>query len=103
MPATRRHGHSGQEAPSELVLQEAYPKGTRDFSALLAKIKALNPEVLAAATYFDDAVALTRQMKELNVNPKMYGLTVGEGGDLPEFYDTLKAAAEYVYGVTQWE
>jgi branched-chain amino acid transport system substrate-binding protein len=85
----------------QLVLQEAYPKGTTDFSALLAKIKALNPDVLAAATYFDDAVALTRQMKELNVNPKMYGLTVG--GDLPEFYDTLKAAAEYVYGVTQWE
>ncbi len=27
-------------------------------------------------------------MKELNVNPKMYGVTVG--GDLPEFYDTLK-------------
>src|SRR5439155_1408191 len=52
-------------------------------------------------TYFDDAVALTRQMKELNVNPKMFGVTVG--GDLPEFYDTLKQNAEYIYGATQWE
>src|SRR5207248_4306894 len=85
----------------QLVLQEAYPKGNTDFSALLTKIKAVNPDVLAAATYFDDAVALTRQTKELNVNPKMYGVTVG--GDLPEFYDVLKSAAEYVYGVTQWE
>jgi ABC-type branched-subunit amino acid transport system substrate-binding protein len=34
----------------------------------VTKIKAINPDVLAAATYFDDAVALTRQMKELNVN-----------------------------------
>ncbi len=85
----------------QVVFAEAYPKGNTDFSALLTKVKAANPDVLAAATYFDDAVALTRQMKELNVNPKMFGVTVG--GDLPEFYDTLKQNAEYIYGATQWE
>jgi branched-chain amino acid transport system substrate-binding protein len=85
----------------QVVYTEAYPKGNTDFSALLTKLKAANADVLAAATYFDDAVALTRQMKELNVNPKMYGVTVG--GDLPEFYDTLKQNAEYIYGATQWE
>ena len=85
----------------QIVLQEAYPKGNTDFSALLTKIKAVNPDVIAASTYFDDAVALTRQMKELNVTPKMYGVTVG--GDLPEFYDLLKQNAEYIYGATQWE
>jgi branched-chain amino acid transport system substrate-binding protein len=85
----------------QVVFQEAYPKGNTDFSALLTKLKSVNPDVLAAATYFDDAVALTRQMKELNVNPKMYAVTVG--GDLPEFYDTLKQNAEYIYGATQWE
>jgi branched-chain amino acid transport system substrate-binding protein len=85
----------------QIVLQEAYPKGNTDFSALLTKVRAANPDVVAASTYFDDAVALTRQMKELNVNPKMYGVTVG--GDLPEFYDLLKQNAEYIYGATQWE
>lgn len=85
----------------QVVLQEAYPKGNTDFSALLVKIKAANPDVVAAGTYFDDAVAITRQMKELNVNPKMFGLTVG--GDIPEFYDLLKQNAEYVYGSTQWD
>jgi len=85
----------------QIVLQEAYPKGNTDFSALLTKIKAANPDVIAASTYFDDAVALTRQMKELNLNPKMYGVTVG--GDIPEFYDLLKQNAEYIYGATQWE
>jgi branched-chain amino acid transport system substrate-binding protein len=85
----------------QVVLQEAYPKGNTDFSALLVKIKAANPDVIAAGTYFDDAVAITRQMKELNVNPKMFGLTVG--GDLPEFHDLLKQNAEYVYGSTQWD
>jgi branched-chain amino acid transport system substrate-binding protein len=85
----------------QVVYQEAYPKGNTDFSALLTKVKAQSPDVIAAATYFDDAVALTRQMRELGVNPKMYGVTVG--GDLPEFYDTLKQNAEYIYGATQWE
>src|SRR5438445_11392304 len=85
----------------QVVFAEAYPKGNTDFSALLTKVKAANPDVLSAATYFDDAVALTRQMKELNVNPKMFGVTAG--GDLPEFYDTLKQNAEYIYGATQWE
>ena len=85
----------------QVVYQEAYPKGNTDFSALLTKVKAANPDVIAAGTYFDDAVALTRQMKELNVNPKMYGVTVG--GDLPEFYDVLKQNAEFIYGATQWE
>src|SRR5712664_815191 len=72
----------------QLVLQEAYPKGNTDFSALLVKLKAANPDIIAAATYFDDAVAITRQMRELNVNPKMFAVTVG--GDIPEFYTLLK-------------
>jgi branched-chain amino acid transport system substrate-binding protein len=83
------------------VLQESYGKGATDFTGLLAKVKAANPDVFAAATYFDDAVALTRQMKEFDLNPKMFGVTVG--GDLPEFYDLLKQNAEYVYGASQWE
>ena len=85
----------------QVVLREAYPKGNTDFSALLVKIKAVNPDIIAAATYFDDAVAITRQMKELNVSPKMFGVTVG--GDIPEFYTLLKQNAEYVYGSTQWD
>jgi branched-chain amino acid transport system substrate-binding protein len=84
-----------------VVFTEAYPKGNTDFSALLTKIRAVNPDVLGAATYFDDAVAITRQMRELNVNPKMYGVTVG--GDLPKFHGLLGKNAEFVYGATQWE
>jgi len=94
----------------QVVFQEAYPPKNTDFSALLTKLRAANPDVVAASTYLEDAIALTRQMKELNVNPKMYGVTVG--GDLPEFYDLLKPKdsrgmrdnlGEYVYGATQWD
>ncbi len=90
-----------KKAGLQVVFVEAYPKGNTDFSAILTKLRAVNPDVLGAATYFDDAVAITRQMKELNVNPKMFGVTVG--GDLPRFYEMLGRNAEFVYGATQWE
>ena len=85
----------------QVVLAEAYPKGTTDFGGLLGRVKAANPDVLAAATYFEDAVAVARHLKELTISPKMFGVTVG--GDLPKFYETLGKAAEFVYGSSQWE
>jgi branched-chain amino acid transport system substrate-binding protein len=85
----------------QIIRTEAYPKGTTDFTPLLQKIAAANPDALAAATYFEDSVAIARQLKEMSVNPRMFGVTVG--GDLPKFHETLGKAAEFVYGATQWE
>lgn len=84
----------------QAVVVEAYPRQTKDFLPMLAKLKAANPDAVAAATYFDDAVAITRQMKTAGVNPKMHAVTVG--GDLPKFYEMLGRDAEYVYGASQW-
>jgi branched-chain amino acid transport system substrate-binding protein len=85
----------------QVVLAEAYPKGTTDFGGILGRVKAASPDVLAAGTYFEDAVAIARHLKELNVSPKMFGVTAG--GDLPKFYETLGKIAEFVYGSSQWE
>lgn len=85
----------------QVVLAEAYPLKTTDFSAFLRKIKAANPDVVAATSYFNDAVAIVRQMKEAGVDPRMAGVTAG--GDLPKFYELLGRSAEFVYGATQWE
>jgi len=83
------------------VVVEAYPSQTTDFSPVLGRVKAANPDVVAAATYFDDSVTITRRMRELDINPRMYAVTVGPG--LPKFYEQLERAAEFVYGPTQWE
>jgi branched-chain amino acid transport system substrate-binding protein len=85
----------------QVVLAEAYPKGTTDFGGILGRVKAASPDVLASATYFEDAVAIARHLNELNVSPKMFGVTVG--GDLPKFHETLGKTAEFVYGSSQWE
>ena len=85
----------------QVVFEEAYPKGNTDFAPILTKVRAANPDVLAAGTYFDDAVAITRQLRQLDVNPKMYAVTVG--GDLPRFYEILGKDAEFVYGASLWD
>jgi branched-chain amino acid transport system substrate-binding protein len=84
-----------------VVVSEHYGRGATDFSAILEKVRAADPDVVVAATYFDDAVAITRQLAARQVNPKMFGVTVG--GDLPRFYERLGRMAEFVYGATQWE
>ena len=84
----------------QILLFEGYPKGTTDFTTVLGKVVSANPDVLAAATYFDDAVGIARRMREVKVNPKMFGLTAG--ADLPRFYEMLWRDAEFVYGATQW-
>jgi branched-chain amino acid transport system substrate-binding protein len=84
-----------------VILVEAYPKGATDFSAMLTRVRKANPDVLAAATYFDDAAAITRQLKAADVNPRMFGVTIG--ADLPKFYEMLGGTAGFVYGPAAWE
>lgn len=83
-----------------VVAVEAYPKGTTDFAAPLTRIRKADPDVLGAGTYFEDAVAITRQIKALDLNPRMFAVTVG--GDLPKFHEVLGRSAEFVYGTSQW-
>jgi branched-chain amino acid transport system substrate-binding protein len=84
-----------------LRLFEGYPRGTKDFAPLLVKAKAANPDIVIAGTYVEDAIAIARQMKESDINPKMFSVTIG--GDLPKFYETLGRSAEFIYGASQWE
>ena len=85
----------------QVVAVEHYPRKTVDFTPNLTRIKAANPDVIAAATYFDDAVAIARGLRELDISPRMFAVTAG--GDLPKFYETLGRTGEYIYGASQWE
>jgi len=86
----------------EVLLFETYTSGTADFSPLLTKIKALNPDVLVAASVrLDDLVGITRQMKDADLNVKM--LSSLPYGLLPEYYQRLGKDAEFVYSATFWE
>jgi branched-chain amino acid transport system substrate-binding protein len=85
----------------EVVLQENYPQKQTDFTALLQKVKAAGAEAIMSNSYFADAAAQVRQMRELNLNFKLFSGTVGPG--LPKFAEQLGNTAEYVLGFSQWE
>src|SRR5919106_310597 len=83
---------------------EVYLEGLIDLAAErgLKTVAIINEDTLFTKTAAQAAAeAVPRQLRELDVNPRMFGVTVG--GDLPEFYDLLKQNAEYVYGASQWE
>jgi branched-chain amino acid transport system substrate-binding protein len=84
-----------------IVLEENYPAKQMDFTALLQKIKASGAEAVFSNSYFADAAAQLRQMREQNVNFKLFASTVGPA--LPNFPEQLGSTAEYVIGFSLWE
>jgi branched-chain amino acid transport system substrate-binding protein len=85
----------------EVVVDENYPLKQTDFTALLQKIKASGAEAVISNSYFADSAAQLRQMREQNLNFKLYSSTIGPA--LPGFPEQLGATAEYVLGFSQWE
>ena len=85
----------------EVVLNESYPKKQTDFTGLLTRIKSKRAEAIFSNSYYADAVAQIRQLKELDINLTLYAGTVGPG--LPKFAESLGGTAEYVLGFSMWE
>lgn len=82
-----------------IVFNQSYPKGAADFSALLTKVKQLNPDMIFANSYLPDAQGIIRQCREQGVNAKLFAVAVGAAE--PEF-GNLGSTANYVFGATQW-
>ncbi|OGP97327.1 MAG: hypothetical protein A2Z39_04085 [Deltaproteobacteria bacterium RBG_19FT_COMBO_46_9] len=85
-----------------VLIYEAYEAGLVDFKPLLFKVKAANPEVVYAISYLMDATLIARQMKEIDINPKMFAGSAA-GYSIPEFLSGAGDSAEYVYASTMWE
>ena len=86
----------------QVVFVDAFPVGTTDFSTILTRIRAANPDVLGVSTaVLEDALAITRGMKALDVSPRMVGFTPGVA-ELPKFYEVLRGDAEFVYVASPW-
>ena len=83
-----------------VVLSERYPPGQTDFKAILRKIEASGAEAIFSNSRFPDAVAQLRQLRELNINVKMFSSTIGPAS--PKFIKELGSLAEYVVGRASW-
>jgi branched-chain amino acid transport system substrate-binding protein len=85
----------------QVVLLQSYGKDEKDFRPLLKKIQASGAEAIFSNSYFADSVAQLRQLRELNINTKMFAATIGPA--LPKFTVELGDTAELVLGFSPWE
>src|SRR5436190_7473347 len=86
----------------ELVFLETYRTSPEDFSDLLNKARAAKPDVFVAGSIrFEDLLAITRKMKELNIDIPMFSAV--PYGLLPNYYTQLGKDAEFVYSGSFWD
>ena len=84
----------------EVVLAERYRREDRDFRALLRKIEASGAEAIISIATLPESVAQLRQLRELNINVKMFAAL--RDAETPEFVEKLGGTAEYVVGYASW-
>ena len=83
-----------------LVLDEGYAPEQGDFTALAARLREVDADLVFGISYLNDSIAIVRALKAANVKPRMLGFTIGPG--LRAFGDQLGPDAEGVLGVVQW-
>jgi len=84
----------------QVVYYEEYPKGVKDLSSTILKIKNSGAEILMGSGYMEEAILTVRQLKEQKVNLKAIGFTTGP--ELADFSKALGSDADYIYGVSWW-
>ena len=93
-----------QKRSQELGLQEVYygkfQTNTTDFSNILTQVKAKEPDLIYFAGFPADTFSFFRQVKELNVNAKMFAGTLCAGN--PDWIPTMKKDGNYVIGELPW-
>jgi len=84
-----------KEAGINVVLDEKYPLGGKDFTSLLTKVKSLHPDALVVFNIMPASLYVTRQIKELGISPKFYYVNIGPMFT-PEFIEGLGKLSEGV-------
>ena len=76
---------------AEIVAEEAFTPGEKDFTAILSKLKRLKPELIYLPTFYADAAAILNQAKRIRFNPVVLAnsslfsqKTIELGGDAVE-------------------
>ncbi len=78
----------------EIVKEEAYSAGDKDFRAQLAAIKGSNPEAVYVPGYYTDVGLIAKQAKRVGLNVPLLG---GDGWDSPKLFEIGGDAIEGGY------
>lgn len=66
-----------KQAGLQIVADEQYPMGGQDFTGILTRIKATNPDAFVVINIMPSSVYLTRQMGEVRFKPRLYAVNIG--------------------------
>ncbi len=83
---------------------QEYPANTTDLTNVLTQLKTSAnggvPDFILGSGHEGEAIVTMKEAKQLGINAKLYGFTVGPA--LPDFITTLGGDANYVLGSSQW-
>ncbi len=85
-----------EKAGLEIVFFDALTPKERDYSAILTKVKAANPELIFFTGYYPEAGLLLRQKMEMGLNVPMIGGDAVNNPDLVKIAGT-KAAKDFLF------
>ena len=77
-----------------------FPKDAKDMSTWLTIVKSKNPDLLMVAGYLGDLILVTKQAKELGVNPKAIFMTAGPV--YSQFTEALGKTADGITTASWW-
>jgi branched-chain amino acid transport system substrate-binding protein len=84
----------------QVLQRKVYPVTNTDFSSLVLSTKKANPDVVMSCSYGPDSVALTKELNQQGVRPKL--LAEAGGPVLPEFAKSVGSLADGVLASTLW-
>ncbi len=90
-----------EENKIKVSMFETYEAGAPDFKPLLTRVKVANADVIFMVSYIMDAVLLTRQSAELDIDSKLF-CGGAAGFALPEYTKGVGKLAEGVMTAVLW-
>ncbi len=82
------------ELGGEIVAEQKYAEGDKDFKAQLTSIRTQQPDVIAATGYYTEAALICLQARELGLNVPVIG---GDGWEAPQLVELGGKAVEGTY------
>ncbi len=81
-------------AAGEIVAEQRYAEGDKDFRAQLTAIKAAGPDAIFASGYYTEGALICKQARDLGISAIIFG---GDGWEAPELITLGGAAVEGTY------
>lgn len=91
---------AAEEHGIEVLDDISYPKDTPDITSTIARVKELDPDAVLLVSYINDAVLITKTMKELDVNIPIIGTSAGHID--PAYIENLGEDANLTFTVGEW-